>query len=243
MLFRSTPGGQSPVSAGDKFTYQAPVVPVPAVAGVSPSSGPTTGGTSVTITGTDLSGASGVSFGGVAATGVSVVNGSTVTAVSPAGSAGTVDVRVTTPGGQSPVSAGDKFTYQAPGNTDRGSVDVTGSVTYRNSGASTGGGVSVVRDSLGLVSAGGTLDLPGKNGGTARLTVGVQRFWVFQFWTGQVSIDDPGASVSVSAPVFGSVPSVPGVNAVGSTLSWFYFGQFPNLIRPYTLTWSVDDAV
>jgi hypothetical protein len=126
--------------------------------------------------------------------------------------------------------------------TDKASVQVSGSLNYSNAGTATSGGVSVVRDTFGLVSAGGTVNLPGTSGGTARVTVGVQRFWVFQLWTGQVSVFDPGASVSVSAPVFGAVPSAPGVNAVGSTTSWFYFGQFPNLIRPFTLRWSVDDV-
>ncbi len=241
----TTPGGQSVVSAGDKFTYQAPPVPTPVVSGVSPSSGPTAGGTTVTITGSNLTGASAVSFGGVAATGVTVVNASTVTAVSPPGAAGTVDVRVTTPGGQSVVSAGDKFTYQAPpgGNADRASVQISGSVSYTNSGDNASGtGVRVVRDQIGLVSAAGTVNLPGTSGGTSRFTVGVQRFWVFQLWTGQVSVYDPNASVSLSAPVFGTVSPAPGTNAVGGTSSWFYFGQFPNLVKPFTLRWSVDDV-
>jgi len=217
----------------------------PVVSGVSPSSGPTAGGTTVTVTGSNLTGASAVSFGGVAATGVTVVNASTVTAVSPPGAAGTVDVRVTTPGGQSVVSAGDKFTYQAPpgGNADRASVQISGSVSYTNSGDNASGtGVRVVRDQIGLVSAAGTVNLPGTSGGTSRFTVGVQRFWVFQLWTGQVSVYDPNASVSLSAPVFGTVSPTAGTNAVGGTSSWFYFGQFPNLVKPFTLRWSVDDV-
>ena len=36
------------------------------------------------------------------------------TALAPAGAAGTVDVRVTTVAGESPVTPGDKFTYVAP---------------------------------------------------------------------------------------------------------------------------------
>ena len=101
--------------------------------------------------------------------------------------------------------------------------------------------MQVLRDTVGVVSANGTLDLPGKNGGTAKLTVGVQRFWIFQLWTGQVSIFDPGASVSLAAPVFGNLSSPPGVNTAGSTSSWFTFGPFPNLIQPFTLQWGVDD--
>jgi serine/threonine-protein kinase len=64
----TTPGGTS--TAG-MFTYQlagAPPPVHPTATGLKPNSGPTSGGTSVTITGTNLSGASRVSFGGAAGT-------------------------------------------------------------------------------------------------------------------------------------------------------------------------------
>jgi len=87
----------------------------PAVSGVSPNTGTTTGGTPVTITGTNFTGASAVTFGGVVATAVLVNSaGTQITAVDPAGSAGQVDVQVTTPGGTSPTSSADQFTYVAP---------------------------------------------------------------------------------------------------------------------------------
>jgi uncharacterized repeat protein (TIGR01451 family) len=86
----------------------------PSVSSVSPPSGSTSGGTSVTITGTAVTGATGVTVGGAAATNVTVVSDTTITATTPAGSAGTVDIKVTTAGGTSPVSANDRFTYIAP---------------------------------------------------------------------------------------------------------------------------------
>ncbi|MFK4148872.1 IPT/TIG domain-containing protein [Streptomyces sp. NPDC004065] len=71
---------------------------------ISPNQGSTGGGTLVTITGTNLSGTSSVKFGGKAATSVTQVSPTQVTAVSPSGT-GTVGVTVTTPGGTSnPVS-------------------------------------------------------------------------------------------------------------------------------------------
>jgi hypothetical protein len=91
-----------------------PPPPAPTVSGVSPSSGPTTGGTAVTITGTGLTGASSVKFGGAAATNVSVVSDSEITATSPAGQAAPVDVTVATAGGTSATNAGDTFTYTLP---------------------------------------------------------------------------------------------------------------------------------
>jgi hypothetical protein len=72
---------------------------VPVVSGVSPSVGPLAGGTSVTISGSGFTGATAVDFGGVPAASFSVVSDSEVTAVSPAQSAGPVDVTVTAPGG------------------------------------------------------------------------------------------------------------------------------------------------
>jgi len=64
----------------------------------------------VTITGTNLAGATEVDFGGVAV-GFVVNSDSSITAVSPARGAGTVDVTVTTDGGTSAASASDQFTY------------------------------------------------------------------------------------------------------------------------------------
>ena len=83
----------------------------PIVTGISPAAGPTGGGTVVTITGTGLTGTSSVSFGGVSATSFTVVNDTTITATSPAGSAGPVDIEITTPGGVSSLSNADKFAY------------------------------------------------------------------------------------------------------------------------------------
>jgi formylglycine-generating enzyme required for sulfatase activity len=79
------------------------------VSGVSPSSGPPTGGTTITIRGTNLLGVSSVRIGGVLATNVQVVDASTVTAVTPAGAAGARDVTVSTPSAS--VTLTQAFTY------------------------------------------------------------------------------------------------------------------------------------
>ena len=62
-----------------------PTQAAPTVTGVSPATGPAAGGTSVTITGTGLTGATAVKFGTTAATGVVVNSATSVTATSPAG--------------------------------------------------------------------------------------------------------------------------------------------------------------
>jgi hypothetical protein len=77
---------------------------------VEPTIGPAAGGTSVTITGSHLSGATAVKFGTTGAVSFTVNSETSITAVSPAG-AGTVDVTVTTAAGTSLTSPADLFTY------------------------------------------------------------------------------------------------------------------------------------
>src|SRR5256884_8904493 len=79
----------------------------PTVASVNPNTGPMQGGTSVTITGTNFSGATAVRFGSNAAGSFTVDSATQITATSPTG-VGTVDITVTTEGGRtSPNSTAD----------------------------------------------------------------------------------------------------------------------------------------
>lgn len=73
-------------------------VPPPTVTAISPDNGPEGVQTPVTITGTLFDPTATVLFGGVPATSVVVVNATTITAVTPASSQGTVDVLVINPG-------------------------------------------------------------------------------------------------------------------------------------------------
>jgi large repetitive protein len=106
----TTPAGTSAPSEAALFTYTAAAAPT--VTGLSPASGPVTGGTFVTITGAGFTGATAVDFGPTAATGLIVVNDSTITADNPAGT-GLVGVSVTTPAGTSAPSDAALFTYTA----------------------------------------------------------------------------------------------------------------------------------
>jgi hypothetical protein len=101
-----TNAGGSVTSTGG-FTYVAP----PTVTGISPNSGPSTGGTSVTVTGSNFTGASAVKFGSTNATAYTVISATSITATSPSGS-GNVDVTVTTSGGTSATNPpNDQFSY------------------------------------------------------------------------------------------------------------------------------------
>ncbi len=102
----TTANGTSATSSADQYTYDAP----PAVSGVSPNSGPTSGGTLVAITGSGFTGATKVYFGSTPATFTFYTDGY-ITAYSPMGGSGTVDVTVVTPGGTSATGSQDQFTY------------------------------------------------------------------------------------------------------------------------------------
>jgi hypothetical protein len=83
----------------------------PTVSKVSPPHGHAKAGTKVTITGTNLAGATAVRFGTTPGTKLTVVSASKLTVVTPKEKAGRVDVRITTPGGTSAVTKADRFTY------------------------------------------------------------------------------------------------------------------------------------
>ncbi|MFE7746558.1 IPT/TIG domain-containing protein [Nocardia sp. NPDC057455] len=87
----TTPVGTSP---GVPFTY----VSVPTLISVTPNTGPVTGGTAVTITGTGFTGATGVFFGFLPAVSFTVNSDTQITAITPVG-LGPVPVTVTGPGG------------------------------------------------------------------------------------------------------------------------------------------------
>jgi len=94
-----------------------PTLPIsePTITDISPATGSTAGGTAVTITGTEFATGATVTFGGVSATDIVIVSATEITCVTPAGTAGAVDVVVT--------------------NTDTGTVTSAGGFTYVSVGA------------------------------------------------------------------------------------------------------------
>lgn len=135
----TTPGGQ----ANGTFTY----LPQPQITSLAPASGPLGGGTTVVITGsglltgTDPTSGLSVSFGSQQATVTGVTaSGTVITVTAPqTTTTGTVDVQVTTPGGTSPLTPADQFTY-LPGptitgiNPPGGPVSGTATVTISGTG-------------------------------------------------------------------------------------------------------------
>ena len=108
----TTPDGTSDTSSADQFTYGLSAPP-PTLTSISPSGGPAGGGTSVTVTGDNLSGATAVDFGPGNPGTITADSSTSVSATSPAGT-GTVDVTVTTPSGTTVPSQPDQFTFGTP---------------------------------------------------------------------------------------------------------------------------------
>ncbi len=106
----TTASGPSASSSADQFTYVAPAS-TPTITSISPTSGTTAGGTSVTIVGTNLVGATAVKFGSTGAT-VTADTATSITATAPTGSAGAVTISVATAGGT--VADAAAYTYVAP---------------------------------------------------------------------------------------------------------------------------------
>jgi phosphodiesterase/alkaline phosphatase D-like protein len=112
-----TGGGTSATTPADRYTYTYdtsyyPYSVTPAIESVTPSSGPTVGGTDVHVHGTGFFGGDQVYFGhDIPAQSVRVGDGGLI-ATSPAGSAGKVHVIVGNGGILSPETAADLFTYQ-----------------------------------------------------------------------------------------------------------------------------------
>ena len=128
----TTPSGTSATLTADQFTY----VTTPSIQRVGPRAGTTLGGNRVTIVGAGFTSASAVTFGSVAATSFTVESDQEILAVSPAESAGSVDVTVTAPSGTSPIDPADVYGYSLR-------VPTVTSVAPDSGGASGGTAVTI----------------------------------------------------------------------------------------------------
>lgn len=95
------------MAEADAF-YAAIEADPPTITSITPATGTTAGGTAVSIVGTNLLGATAVTFGATTATSI-VITDTLITCVTPAKTAGAKDVVVTTPAGT--VTSTGGFTY------------------------------------------------------------------------------------------------------------------------------------
>lgn len=179
----------TPNGVGAFQTSGTPVGSAPSISNLTPASGPTGGGTTVTINGANFSGASAVSFGSTSGT-IQTVTSSQITVTSPSHAAGTVDVTVATTAGTSATSAADRFSFtptvtgiSPTSGSASTTVTVNGSgftgasaVTFGSTPASS---FSVVNDGQikAVAPAGsGTVDVKVTNGGVTSPTSSADQF-------------------------------------------------------------------
>jgi hypothetical protein len=165
--------GPSILSAQDKYS-----IGVPSVDSLGPATGPAAGGTPVTVTGTGFASGETVSFGGVAATSVTVNSDTSLTAVAPSGT-GTVDVTVKGTGRPSTTSLGDRYTYAgAPavtslspksGPSSGGTIVTVSGTGFRSGDTVSFGGTSAT--TVGFVSPTELIATAPAGGGTVDVTV------------------------------------------------------------------------
>jgi large repetitive protein len=130
----TTADGTTQTGTADEFTYESGT---PTIGDISPKSGAATGGTKVTISGSDLAGTTAVDFGSTPAVSFTQESPTTVLAVAPAEPVGTVAISVTAAAGTTPPDPADQFSYKldaprvtsvAPDSGPAGtSVTITGS--------------------------------------------------------------------------------------------------------------------
>ena len=105
------PTGTSATSGADHYTFST----APYISSVASNSGGISGGTGVTITGSQFTGVTAVSFGGTPATSFTFNSDTSIAAIAPAHAAGATNVRVKTAAGTSVIVSGDVFTYTSGG--------------------------------------------------------------------------------------------------------------------------------
>ncbi len=171
----TNPDGQSAILKGG-FTYVA----APTLASLTPSSGPTAGGTKILVTGTAFQSGAQVSIGGVAATQVNVRSPTLLDCFTPAGAAGAADVVVTNPDGQAftlpqgftfvpPPALSDKALLPASGPTTGGTIAMLSGQDFLAGMTATLGGKGATVQVLDPKTA--VIEIPAASVGYADLTV------------------------------------------------------------------------
>ncbi|NBS17614.1 MAG: cell shape-determining protein, partial [Gammaproteobacteria bacterium] len=103
----TTPSG-TVTSSANLFTYS---VPTPTITAVSPNAGVAAGGTTITLTGTNFTGATAVYLGGTPLTSLQVSSATKMTGVTAAHAKGAVPIAITV-GGVTTTASQNGYTYQ-----------------------------------------------------------------------------------------------------------------------------------
>jgi len=127
----------------------------------------------------------------------------------------------------------------SPPTQDHVTIHVTGKYSYDVSSDLSGGNLEVALASDGKVATvGGAGTYPGRNGGTATISIDARRFWILPIYTGTVAISDPTAGLSLSYPLFFPPMQRTATGATWAS-SWLDFSHWP--WGAYTAAITVDD--
>jgi hypothetical protein len=175
----------------------------PAVTSISPNIGSTTGGTAVTISGANFSGATAVNIGGNPVTSFTVIGATSIGAVTPAGTSGAKDVVVVTPGGTA--TGAGLFTYMSPQ-----------TITFNNPGAQSFGTSPTL---AAVASSGLTVSFISSTTGVCTVTAGGALTFLTT-GTCTINADQAGNSTYSAAPTvtrsFAVNAVVPGAPTIGT---------------------------
>jgi DNA-binding beta-propeller fold protein YncE len=134
-----TPNGASPLTDAGRYTYMS-AGQGPRIRSISPNSGPVSGGNTITIRGANFNGTTAVSFGNKRVRNFTVDSNNSIKVKVPAKGSGpnVVAISITTPNGNSPVTAAARYTYKSSTQSPR----ITS--ISPNSGSSKGGNRVVI---------------------------------------------------------------------------------------------------
>jgi hypothetical protein len=183
--------------------------PPPVVSAVSPDTGFTTGGNTVTVTGSGFTGATTVDVGANPAAIVTRSGATSLTVTVPPGSAGApVDVIVTAPGGVSTANNADQYTYTV----DQSQQTIPCVPTCTNAMSTT-----LNQTSVSVVGNSGTSN-PGPSTtlvvNTGKLSCGTSKEHDYDYSTAVSDLsttDFPGTAVLTTTETVGGEPSTAGV--------------------------------
>ncbi|MHC5019417.1 MAG: IPT/TIG domain-containing protein [Planctomycetota bacterium] len=196
--------GQSVTSTGG-YTY----VGGPTVSSVSPNTGAAGATTFITITGANFAGSSTVTVGGAPATGVTVVNTTTITCTTPTGTVGPATVAVTDPGPPVTATLVNGFTYT-------GATPVAGSFTPASGPAAGGTAVTITGSNF---VAGATVTIGGVAAtmGTVTATQIIATTNAASPGPGTVVVFNPDGQSGTAAATFNFLGAGLGISSINPT--------------------------
>ncbi len=122
--------------------------------------------------------------------------------------------------------------------TDRVELTFSGSITGNWSGEPTGGDLRFKRGRDGNIRRiTGTVEMPGRDGGTATVKVDLSRLALFGSYVGSIRVSDRTAGIAQETPVVFVRMAEAADGTVSGRTSWY-----GSRMRPYRLAWTLGDA-